>query len=261
MQGPDVGLFVVVGIDLAVARGKLLPVCFASRGDHGFRLLPRSRGYYPRGPGNEQLVRDPDAAGAFAESVADFLQTTSQELGLPIVRIAIDAPRSPRPPGARARSCEVMLGLNLFKTPNQEELDAIRDTARRHLDRGGRVSRLPNANRIWMLVGFALFRALEARRWRCVEVYPFATMTRVFRGGRVPSKKTADGRRQQLDRLLRLTGNRRAELGDLSRLGPGSAHDRIDAFGAAWVASLRPAEYQDVGSRGEDRIRVPRHMA
>lgn len=248
-----------VGIDLAVASGKLLPACFALRECHRLQLLPRRRAY-PRGPGNEELVREPGSAKAFAETAAEFLQATSRELRLPIRRVAIDAPRAPRPAGCQIRPCEAMLRelrQSFFKTPSQVELDAIRTRANRHLDQGRRVSELPNANRIWMLAGFAFFSAFAARRWRCIEVYPYATMVHVFCGDRVPSKKTPDGRLRQLDRLVRLTGNSDAELGDLSAYVPGSAHDRIDAFGAAWVASLRPGEYQDVGPRHEDRIRVP----
>lgn len=248
-----------VGIDLAVAKGKQLPVCLATNDGARLHLFPRCEGY-PHGPGNEQLVREPRAAAAFAVTVAGFLEATARKLGLPIFRISIDAPRTLRPPDVPARACETALGLSLFTTPTHEELDAILDAGKRHLNQGGVASRLPNANRIWMLAGFELFRAFAERHWRCVEVYPFATMTRVFPGGNVPSKKTAYGRRQQLNRLVQLTGNQRSRLGDLSRFIPGSAHDRIDALGAAWVASLARGEYQDVGPRGEDRIRVPRRM-
>ena len=63
----------------------------------------------------------------------------------------------------------------MFKSKNSSaaEFEAIRNKVKTHLESGGAESRIPSANQLWMLVGFALFERLR-KEWECLEVFPQA---------------------------------------------------------------------------------------
>jgi hypothetical protein len=89
-----------------------------------------------------------------------------------------------------------------------------------------------------MLYGFELFRELRAaKREKVVEVYPYAIVCALIRD--CPHKTTPDGYSLQLRAVVEASGWTSVELeAQLRRSVPASKHDRLDAFMAAWVASL-----------------------
>jgi len=129
----------------------------------------------PRGPGNSE-IRDRRPFAAAARQVADAILAICKRNGWHLSCIAIDAPAAPPKIGPRA--CEKALrraGLSVFQTPSREEWTEIAAVCRQHLDTGGDLSRLPYANKIWMLYGFHLFAELRARTGaEIIEVYPYA---------------------------------------------------------------------------------------
>jgi len=88
---------IFVGIDLAIAKNKSLPVCFCSW--QGKRLVPfpaRKLSHKPpRGSGN-LAVLDENLVYQFVEEAAAYVSAVASELDAKIERIGIDAPRAPR---------------------------------------------------------------------------------------------------------------------------------------------------------------------
>lgn len=252
---------VFVGIDVACGKGKSLPICFVD-GAHPLRLLALPDTIakaIPRGPGNGEVL----AAAPFrdhANRLRDVLAQIEEAMGWTIKAIAIDAPAAP--PQTGGRRCEAELakeGLSSFKTPALDHWPQIREECRLHLEAGGALSRLPNANRVWMLYGFELFSCLRgALAAEVIEVYPFAIVH-----GLLPScshKSTEEGYRDQLSALAARTGWESAGLEAALRASvPGSRHDRLDAYMAAWVASLPAGQRRAYGdaSNPDDSIWTP----
>jgi hypothetical protein len=150
-------------------------------------------------------------------------------------------------------------GLSSFRTPDESKWVGIREKCVNHLDRGGSAATLPYANKIWMLFGFQLFVSLR----RCldaevIEVYPFAIVRALLQD--CEHKSTEQGYRDQLVAVADRTGWQPQDLeARLKATVPGSRHDRLDAFMAAWVASL-PAERRRAfgdAQRPDDSIWVP----
>jgi Protein of unknown function (DUF429) len=234
---------VYVGIDVACARSKRLPICFASL--DGSRLEPLDvpidcRRKFPRGKGNaEVLEADPFAADAI--SLRQAIQETADNRGWRIARIAIDAPAMP--PQAGTRLCEDKLKelrLSVFTTDSIDAWGGILEACRRHLGGGGELARLPYANKIWMLYGFKIFKELARLPGspELIEVYPHSIM-RALISGDLQHKTISEGFSAQLKAIADATGWEPHELAAaLRRNIPGLAHDRLDAFAAAWMASL-----------------------
>lgn len=91
------------GIDVALARGKRLPVCVAVPTARGLGLLPLrdlADLASPRGRGNAATL-DADLLNAYADEVAAYLRAVEARFGVAIRRIAIDAPRDVAPNGGR----------------------------------------------------------------------------------------------------------------------------------------------------------------
>lgn len=226
------------GIDVACAKGKRLPVAVGVREGARIRTLPlRKAGPLPpRGMGN-RLAVDLDICAAFAEQTADYLSVVEHQFAVRIVEVAIDAPRLAST-GPR-RSAEVAtdhLGISCIATPSADRFGAIREKVAAHLAAGGSEARLPHANQLWMLVGFALFRRL-ARSYPCIEVFPNAIVHVI-----APScahKTTAVGFARQLEAFA-TTAKWNAD--SLSESAHGSRHDRLDAVMSAWIASLPESE-------------------
>jgi hypothetical protein len=147
-------------------------------------------------------------------------------------------------------------GISCFTTPSAEEFLRIRQKALAHLATGGEESHLPHANQLWMLVGFEIFRHLRDR-WECLEVFPQATVKLLGAAGLHKSKK--GGVLAQLARASSYTGWPQAPtLTALEEVAHGSSHDRLDAYLAAWVASLSLESRLPLGSPPDDVIWVPR---
>lgn len=230
---------VFVGIDVACAKGKKLPICVVAA-DNGkiipqiipddlFRMLPK-------GLGNREISSDAPFVQA-AREVSGSLKEIALKQRWTIERIAIDAPA--RPPRSGVRASEKALnkkGLSCFMTPCEEDWEKIREQCQRHR---GTLARMPHSNKIWMLFGFELFKSFKsAFNCEVFEVFPYAIISELL--PRVESKRTDEGYRKQLSIVAKQTGWE--EPDDLCRILKASVHgrrdDRLDAFMSAWVATI-----------------------
>jgi len=255
-----------VGIDVAFAKGKRLPICICTvQAGHLVPLSMRTDCLtsHPRGKGNKAAL-DPTVVDAFAREVSAYLRRVELHLGVNIRRIALDAPSSPKGHGNSWRECEAAFiehfGVNaIFKTPGLLEFEDIRAKAIDHLRHGGTESTLPNANRLWMLAGFALFQQLKADHWECIEVYPHATV-RVL-GAATVHKRNRSGVLAQLGALAYRTGwpsdQGEEALAYLARILCAPAHDAVDAYASAWIASLDRSQRHPLGCEPDDAIWIP----
>lgn len=252
-----------VGIDVAFAKRKRLPVA-AVRWDAQrlvpWRLADRNAPAPPRGHGNVAAVNDAIVA-AFADDVARYLRGLEQHFGLRIQRIGIDAPSDPRPDDIPRRNAEIALDrrrIRCFTTPSSSQTMAMRRKIEHHLAHGGDEACLPHANQLWMLVGFALFSRLR-ESWECLEVFPQATVS-VLRASAV-HKRYPLGLATQLSAVSRHTGWPGAvehNPNPFQGFVWGPAHDGLDAYLAAWVASLEPSERDALGVLPCDAIWIPK---
>lgn len=251
-----------VGIDVAFAMGKPLPVCVYAAGPDGvFDLLPLKRTFDkpPVGQGNAAAL-SPGLRRGFAARTSAWLRALETRENLSIHGIALDAPSDYCPPERTHRACEAAVardGIAVFFTPTKARFDVTIAEARRHLADGGPLHRLPGAMHLWMLVGFDLFRELE-KEYPCLETYPQAVVRRL--GCATHHKTTARGLEAQLAKGAELLGTTAGDfLARLAASGYGSTHDKLDAFFAAWVASLEKRR-ESYGDSERDAIWVPRAM-
>jgi Protein of unknown function (DUF429) len=184
----------------------------------------------------------------------------ANEMTWEIERIALDAPAAP--PATSPRLSEDQLGrLNLssFRTPTVSEWVRIREKCIKHLLTGRPTAALPHANKIWMLFGFALFTCMrKALSTEVIEVYPFA-IVRALRPA-CEHKSTEQGYQAQLAAVAARTGwEPRSLEATLKTTVRGSRHDKLDAFMAAWIASLPPKRRRAFGDarQPDDAIWVP----
>ena len=252
---------VYIGIDVACAVGKRLPICVVSTGRPLMPLtIPKHlAGLIPRGVGNKEIT----AAAPFQEAARGVVSTINRivgDMGWQVERIAVDAPAAPTATGSRASENELgRLGLSSFRTPAVSAWVDIREKCANHLRLGGSAATLPHANKIWMRFGFELFASLKGGlRAEVIEVYPFAIVRALL--PTCKHKSTEQGYRDQLDAVAARTGWEPQNLEPrLKATVPGSRHDRLDAFMAAWVASLPPEGRRAFGDaqRPDDAIWVP----
>jgi hypothetical protein len=248
------------GIDVAFAKGKRLPVVVCCR--QGSRLEPlplrAAKAKPPQGAGNAKIL-DLSVVEKFASASATYLRAVQSEFGVQIRRVAIDAPSDPRPLGAPRRRAEAELDrrrISCITTPDVEKFDAICANARIHLEQRRQESRLPGANQLWMLVGFALFHALR-RDWECLEVFPQAIAV-VLEANRTHKSKS-EGLLAQLTSAAGHTGwPVTPSMASLSAIGYGSMHDRLDAYLSSWVASLDESNREPLGEPPNDVIWIPK---
>jgi predicted nuclease with RNAse H fold len=258
---------VFVGIDVACAKRKSLPICFAAL-DEG-RLtpleLPRSiRSVFPVGTGNREIEeRCPFRAHAKILSAA--FDAIEAECGWSIVEVAIDAPAAP--PRIGVRRSELALGdkgFSCYRTPKESQWVEIHKACRQHLQDGKPLNRLPYANMVWMLYGFEIFKILRQRRGtKVIEVYPQAIIQSLLREP-CPHKSTDEGYRRQLRVMAEKTDWSPSDLEiALAKTVPGTRHDRLDAFMSAWVASLGSTQRSAFGrvEDADDSIWVPQVTA
>jgi hypothetical protein len=248
------------GIDVAFAKGKRLPVCVCLR--QGTRITPlllvAARDLLPpRGRGNVGTL-NADVLVQFAGDVVDYLRGIEDRFGVTIRRIGIDAPSDPRRADIPRRQAEIALDMrriSCFTTPSASDFDRIRTKARAHLAGGGAESRLPHANQLWMLVGFALFERLR-REWECLEVFPQATVCSL--GANAIHKGRAGGVAAQATAVAHRTGWPTVPVQQVIKSAVhGPAHDGLDAYLSAWVAALDPPERVPLGRRPNDVIWIP----
>jgi hypothetical protein len=231
---------VFIGIDVACGLNKKLPICVVSAVHPLTPLaIPTSlSAIIPRGVGNREIR----SAAPFRETAADVVAAINliiKEMGWTVKRIAVDAPAAAPPTGSRLSESELSSnGLSSFQTPAVPLWADIRKVSIKHLEAGGSTATLPYANKIWMLFGFELFARLRKElAAEVLEVYPFAIIRALL-----PScahKSTPEGYRDQLAAVAARTGWESLDLEVLLKATvPGNRHDRLDAFMAAWIASL-----------------------
>jgi hypothetical protein len=247
------------GIDVAVALSKRLPVvvCVRDRGRLTPLPLAGAASRPPRGIGNVAVALDAAATPAFAADAAAYLHAVEAEYGVAVRRIAIDAPRGPAPAGT-LRVSEAGLaarGVPFYVTPDEAGWARVREQVRAHLATGGPAGRLPQANRLWMLAGFALFSRLE-QEWECLEAFPHATG--LVLGAAGECKLTPAGHDGRLAAVAVRTGWPDPPLaGAVDGIAFGARHDKLDAYLCAWVASLDESEREGVGGPPDDTIWLP----
>jgi len=250
-----------VGIDVSFAKKKRLPVVVCRRHNHTLKPLPlrNSRTKPPMGKGNACIVREPSAISHFAQEVVRYLREVESEFSVRICRIAIDAPSEPKKADERRRQCELGLdrrGISCITTPSAAEFEAKLKRASEYLTSRGEVSRLPAANQLWMLVGFKL-SCLLRQHWECLEVYPQAIAA--ILGTHNIHKSRAEGTLTQLTAAAHHTGwPEKPGMACLFDIGYGSRHDKLDAYLAAWIASLDATDRKAIGQPPDDAIWVPR---
>jgi len=189
---------------------------------------------------SEERIRivSPDLGGGFGGKVPVYPGYV-----IAISRVAIDAPSDPKLLGTARRLAELALDLrriSCITTPDEAEFAAIRAKALAHLATGGAIARMPHANQLWMLVGFALFNRLRSD-WECLEVFPQATVA-LLRAGGVHKNKTV-GLEAQLCAAARLTGWPDPPMPSaLQTIGYGSRHALgVPPAEVIWVPRLGTA--------------------
>jgi hypothetical protein len=209
--------------------------------------------------GNRRILEDGFARDYAGEAVA-YVQSVLRAEGLRLAGVAIDAPSDYCASSLVCRRAEVALGdagMSYFKTPTAAQFAEIIEIARRHLRHGGPENRLPHANKLWMLAGFELFRAFGSIA-NCREVYPQAIVRALKVADR--HKTDRDGWCDQLKAAAKYTRwpvgpNVRSAVREVCL---GSNHDRVDAYLAAWVASLPESELKTFGLPPDDVIWNPK---
>jgi hypothetical protein len=147
-------------------------------------------------------------------------------------------------------------GISCFATPTENEFRSKVELSWKFIAGGGKPARLPNANQLWMLVGFDLFRTL-GRQYECIETYPQAVVHVLKCAG--AHKSTDQGLQSQIDKAASLLGVPATEMRvKLRAMGFGSTHDRLDAFLSAWVASLDESDRRAFDTPPGDVIWVPK---
>jgi hypothetical protein len=250
-----------VGIDLAIAKNKHLPVvvCTWEQGHLIPQPLRRLGLTPPQGRGNAATL-DSGSVQRFARAAAAYVAAVCDRLGLIPTRIGIDAPSAPRSPHLLRRAAEVALdqaGISCFATPSASEFHDIRAKVAKHLSAGGAEDRMPHSNQLWMLVGFAMSKEL-ARLAPCLEVFPQAT-ARAMGSGQV-HKSRPGAVETQLSAAAGCTGWPLGRVGEcgLGETAWGPSHDQLDAYLSAWVASLEESDRVAYGRPPDDAIWVPR---
>jgi predicted nuclease with RNAse H fold len=254
---------VYVGIDVACAKRKPLPICFVTHAEGKLKILSPPEEFLelvPRGVGNAEVLNK-HPFRVVAEQTARAFQCLIERFGWKIGCIAIDAPAAP--PFEGKRISEISLreaGLECIWTPDHSKW--VERIARSHeyLSSNGPIARLPGANQIWMLYGFELFEALrKIGVEEIIEVFPYSIVRTLLPS--CPHKTTSEGYLLQIEAVAKATHYTRAALEyELRQNVRGTRHDRLDAYMAAWVSSLPRASRQSFGPKLDpnDSIWIPR---
>lgn len=252
---------VFIGIDVACAKGKYLPLVICSQEKERLIALPLANYQIkaPRGLGNALTLND-KVNNSFANDVANYIETVCEAFNLNPARIGIDSPLRPRDNHLKRRAAEQALdkaGISCYTTPSSNDFEVIRAKGLAHLLANKPIQNLPHAHQIFMLLGFALNERLS-RLAECIEVYPHATVKQLGVAGTHKSK--GNQAELQLSAISHHTGWPKTvddwSQADEMCLGP--MHDRVDAYSAAWVASLPEQERVCFGESNKgDAIWIP----
>lgn len=173
---------VFIGIDVACAKDKYLPLVISTR--QNGQLLPFPLANYPikppRGLGNALTLHE-KVNKAFANDVASYIETICVTFQLNPVRIGIDSPLTPRDNRLNRRFAEQALdkaGISCYTTPSTDDFETIKAKGIAHLKADKPIQNLPHAHQIFMLLGYALNERLSNIA-ECIEVYPHATVNQL----------------------------------------------------------------------------------
>ena len=231
----------IVGIDLAVRKGKRLPVVVVVRENNGNRILPLRNAQVkpPKGPGNAALIEDAQAAATFARETVEYVRWIEQEYGVKVLIVVIDSPLSPADEDKirDAERCLDKLGLSYFRTPSLTSFEMIRKKRHAPGNQSG-------ANQIWMLAGFQLFTQISAAGIKCVETYPFAVCS--MWGIEHLNKESPLGKTERMNAIARCIGVSPAET--LQSCCFGAGQDKVDAMICACVGNLESIQRTDIGT-------------
>lgn len=253
---------VFIGIDVACAKGKYLPLVICSQENE--QLIPLPLANYqikpPRGLGNALTLHN-EVNKAFANDVANYIQTVCDAFHLNPVRIGIDSPLRPRGNNLKRRVAEQALdkaGISCYATPSTDDFEAIKAKGIAHLQVGKPIQNLPHAHQIFMLLGFALNERLS-KLAECIEVYPHATVKQL--GVADIHKSKGNQAEVQLSSMSHYTHwpETKSDWAQANAMCLGPMHDKVDAYSAAWVASLPEQERICFGEAGKgDAIWIPK---
>lgn len=212
------------------------------------------------GKGNRGVLEG-QSVELFSRETTAYLREIQSTLDLEIRTVALDCPSAPMAEGLQRRAAERAMDarrVSCFATPSEAEFDAICAKGREHLASGGAENRLPHANQLWMLAGFALFERLS-KEYECREVFPQAIVSALGVSKKHKSKK--EGLALQVRAAADACGLSSHELRRaLATSSYGSAHDRLDAYLSAWVASLPEEELEACGRTPGDVIWLPKGL-
>lgn len=248
-----------IGIDLAIAKRKRVPIAACERVANKVKYVSLRETFIapPSGMGNAGAL-DLSRRAEFVQQIIDWLSKLEEWSGNAITRVAIDAPASPCQEGNSRRLAEVVLdraGISFFSTPTISQFEQIAFVAKKHLILGLPESRLPYANKIWMLVGFDLFAAIK-RKWECIEVYPQAIVRHLGEGAIHKAKPAGFVAQCKAFGKVIECGENELEIW-LREASYGASHDRLDAMMAAWIASPETADRTAFGDGLNDSIWIP----
>ncbi|WP_100656993.1 DUF429 domain-containing protein [Alteromonas flava] len=236
---------VFIGIDVACAKGKYLPLVICSK-ENG-RLIPLPLANYqikpPRGLGNTLTLYD-KMNQEFANDVANYIETVCATFYLNPVCIGIDSPLRPRDNHLKRRLAEQALdraGISCYTTPSADDFEAIKAKGIAHIKASKPIQNLPHAHQIFMLLGFSLNDRLS-KLAECIEAYPHATVKQLGVGD--IHKNKGNQAELQLSAMSHYTGwpRNNDDWVQAGKMCLGPMHDRVDAYSAAWVASLPEQE-------------------
>jgi hypothetical protein len=249
-----------VGIDVAFAKNKRLPICVCVKYSNKLVPLPLiNTDKYPRGRGNKLAINNNDVE-KFADETFNYLKLIEKEQKIEIAKIAIDAPSSFRKEDSCRRLSEQALDkekISCFATPSQKNFEKIIEKVKTHIVNRGQESKIPHANQLWMLAGFALFNKLK-QHFNCIEVFPQA-IVRALDCSKIHKTKK-DGSLNQEKAAWKVTGWGDNEVKPSLKLCVyGSHHDKLDAYLSAWVASLPIEKLECYGDPNkDDAIWIPK---
>ena len=232
---------VFIGIDVACAKGKYCPISICIEKDGKLVPLHLAKEVIqpPRGLGNVATLEHINNTN-YAAAIKAYILSICETHTLNPVRIAIDAPLRPRESHIDRRYAETELDkqkISCFTTPSKADFDTIITKGKMHLSNGGEASRLPHSMQIFMLAGFSIADALKDIA-PCIEVFPHATAKLLGAAGKHKTKD--DQAKIQLQAISQYTGwpSNESEWEEATSICKGPMHDKVDAYSAAWVASL-----------------------
>lgn len=252
---------VFIGVDVSCALKKRIPIVFAVKREG--RLVPLPARHLPMkapyGHGNRYVIEHQRNVD-YAKAVRDYVLEVCDHFGVQPTRIGVDSPLRPRSEALDYRIAERALnqaGISCYKTPSASEFEGIKAKARQHLATGGELQRMPHAMQLWMLAGIEIAREM-ATIAPVREVFPQANIRLLMPNA--PHKSGQGVPLLQLQALAKQTGWPRTqdEWKALKQISAGGTHDQVDAYSAAWVASLPNTDINIFGDiQQQDAIWVP----